>query len=292
MVNQEISHRIPRNWWIAFCLSVLFHLVIIWCLGLVSVSGFQSIGKHRGLNSAIDTDTTVAEYVYFVSPKSVVQENPKLPDQHPKETIIIAKQTKPQTSQTEPKDSGPSPRKRNPSRSFFGVDCKATKIVYVLDASSSMGQSGAFTAACGELLAHLHGLGENTFFQILVYHSRVHPLLPGQPGWIPATTVNKNRVADKLTQLFPSGATHHSVALPLALSLRPELIFFITDADDLTFPYVRDITTRNAGNAIIHAVEFTTQPTFTEDTPLQYLARENRGRYIPVKLKSVTNPKN
>jgi hypothetical protein len=168
--------------------------------------------------------------------------------------------------------------------SFFDIPFRAEKVVYVIDRSGSMAMHGALAAARRELLASLERLPPAAFFQVIIYSSAARLLLPSPTRWLQATPENRCLAADALARLEPDGSTCHDKALPLALSLRPDVVFFLTDADDLTEQHVRHVTDCNYGRAVIHAVELSTANRLRPGMPLQTLARDNHGVYRAVDL--------
>jgi hypothetical protein len=167
---------------------------------------------------------------------------------------------------------------------FFQVPARAEAVVYVIDRSASMGLGGRLDAARRELLASLERLPETARFQVLVYNSTTEPLLPDRPGLLPATAENKRRVAAALAGLQAEGGTRHDQALPRALALLPDVIFFLTDADDLTEDHLRAVTARNRGRSVIHVIELNPANRNRPDRPLQVLARQSHGVYQAVDL--------
>ena len=69
------------------------------------------------------------------------------------------------------------------------------------------------------------------------------------------------------------------------MALQPEIIFFVTDADDLTTEQVRNVMLFNHGGAAIHTVELNNRGQVYEETPLQLLAHLSGGthRVVPIK---------
>ena len=82
--------------------------------------------------------------------------------------------------------------------------------------------------------------------------------------------------------------TLHMPALRKALSLNPEVIFLLTDADSpLGDADLNDIEVLNKGRARIHCIEFSIGPELTiDDNFLKKLARRNGGNY---RYRDVTN---
>jgi hypothetical protein len=169
--------------------------------------------------------------------------------------------------------------------SFFQIAARGQRIVYVIDRSSSMGETGAFALAKRELHASLARLLPEARFQVIAYNRSAEPLrLNGQGGLLPATLENKRQAALRIDALRAEGGTEHLTALQQALRLQPDVLFLLTDADALTDDQVRTITHFNQGRTVIHTIELTTSHSTSTVTPLQLLARENRGIYRAVKL--------
>jgi hypothetical protein len=170
--------------------------------------------------------------------------------------------------------------------SIFQVNGSGRSVVYVIDRSSSMGMSRALPAAKRELEASLGRLAEQVRFQVILYNRHAEPLrLQGRYELVPATAENKRAVAELLATLQAVGSTDHLEALRRALELQPEVIFWITDAAELTAAQIQAITRQNQGRTAIHAIELSRLPGGGAAGPLGQLARCNRGTYHCVPLK-------
>ncbi len=167
---------------------------------------------------------------------------------------------------------------------FFGVETSAQKIVYVLDGSSSMSRRGAFPLARQQLISSVQALPEDAQFQVLVYNSLVRFLLLNQQEWISASPTNKQRTIQALKDLFPEGSTIHDKALPLALSLEPQVIFFLTDGGNLDRDYLRTITNLNRHGAAIHVLELHSSTVEGNSQILAQFAENNQGQYRSLTL--------
>lgn len=164
------------------------------------------------------------------------------------------------------------------SPTFFQATAQGQSVVYVLDRSSSMGWKLAGVKR--ELLNSLGRLTPDIRFQVIFYNKHAQMLdFGGSPGLVAASPENKDRVAQQLDSLAPVGLTDHPRALRLALTLRPDDIFFLTDGDDLKPQEVESIRQLNRGRSAIHTLELTTANRDRPDMPLQVLARQNRGQY-------------
>ncbi len=169
------------------------------------------------------------------------------------------------------------------STGCFAVGRPARRVVYVIDRSASMGLGGLLTAATRELHAALERLPVTTHFQVILYHDQAEALLRGPTELLPATTENVQRATQLLGEMRAEGGTNHLQALRLALSMAPEVIYLLTDADDLSDADRREVTRINLRTrAVIHTIELNLANRNRTNMPLQVLARDNRGRYQAV----------
>ncbi len=163
---------------------------------------------------------------------------------------------------------------------LFPVGAQVRSVVYVLDRSLSMGPSGALEAARRELRASLRRLAPTTNFQVVPYNRGAELLIAAPSGLVPAGAGNVELAGRLLEDVQPSGSTDHGRALRCGLALRPEVLYFVTDADDLTPAEVRDATRFNRGRTIVHVLELSrAQRGRDDDNLLRRLAEENRGAY-------------
>jgi hypothetical protein len=91
-------------------------------------------------------------------------------------------------------------------------------------------------------------------------------------------------VAEAITEVRAEGSTNHVAALREAMALGPEVIYLVTDADDLTVWDVRELTRINRGRVAIHTVDLGAGRRPTTEGALQALAAANRGTYRAVDL--------
>jgi hypothetical protein len=162
----------------------------------------------------------------------------------------------------------------------------ARNLVYLVDRSLSMGLSGALPVAKRELLAALDALPPEAHFAVILYNRLAEPLSPdGHAGLLSATEANRDAVARLVQDARAEGGTDHLAALHRAISLGADVIFLVTDADELTLEQARKVAQLNRGRAVIHAVEINSDRDGPEETPLKLLARLTGGshRIAPVK---------
>ncbi len=167
----------------------------------------------------------------------------------------------------------------------FGLMSEGHKFVYVFDRSGSMdGHGGApLLAAKAELLGSLKDLGQTHQFQIIFYNEQPRIFTPtGDSGRLVfGTEQNKNLARRFVGSITASGATRHVEALQMALRLAPDVIFFLTDADEprMTPRELADIAQMNRGTTI-NTVEFGTNPQADADNFIVRLARQNGGQHV------------
>lgn len=180
--------------------------------------------------------------------------------------------------------------------SVFGITGVGQKFVYVFDRSGSMGGSGrsALAAAKEELIGSLKPLESTHQFQIIFYNDEpVVFQVPGRGAQLSfADDVSKRAAEDYVRKIRADGATDHERALSLALRLQPDVVFFLTDADQpiMSKAQLGRIERMNSGRTAIHAIEFGFGPPLPGENFLQQLAAQNGGqhRYIDVAQLGVT----
>jgi hypothetical protein len=175
---------------------------------------------------------------------------------------------------------GGAGRGSGPGTEFFGAREHGHSFAYVIDRSGSMALNSSLEVAKRELLASLNQLPPDARFSVIFYDlkARVFADPSGQQGMMPATAANKVRVQNELQTVDPFGGTDHMVALHTALGLKPEVIFFLTDADSMADREVNEILAEAQGTRI-QAVEFGRGADLGNQTPLRRLATSTGGTY-------------
>jgi hypothetical protein len=86
--------------------------------------------------------------------------------------------------------------------------------------------------------------------------------------------------------IMADGGTRHGEALEAALRLAPDVIFFLTDADqpELHPTELAKIKRRNDGRTSIHTIEFGLGPQSSRDNFLAKIARQNGGQYVYIDI--------
>jgi hypothetical protein len=166
----------------------------------------------------------------------------------------------------------------------FGVRGEGTRFVYVFDRSSSMAgfEGRPLAAAKRELIASLEHLDKIHQFQIVFYNQQPQVMRFGgvQTGMVFASDEGKKMAESFVSGIVASGGTQHLPALELALGMRPDVIFFLTDADEpkLLPDELAKIRRLNHGTSI-NAIEFGAGAPAAAANFLKQLARENGGNY-------------
>jgi hypothetical protein len=156
----------------------------------------------------------------------------------------------------------------------------ARSVVFLLDCSISMGPSGALQAARAELLACLKALPPTTLFQVIPYNQQAIPLaLDARRELVPAERGMVQRAAQLLEERSPGGGTDHGRALRAGLLLRPEVLYLVTDADDLAPADLRTAAHFNRAPTTIHVLELTRMPPGGRESVLRQLALDSGGTY-------------
>ena len=145
----------------------------------------------------------------------------------------------------------------------------------------------ALRAVKPELFASLKNLDTVHQFQVIFYNERPILFTPSAaPGRLVfATEQNKRQVQAFLDSISADGGTDHEAALKLAIRLRPDVIFFLTDGDDpkLTPRQLEKIRDMAAG-ITIHTIQFGDGPQPAGNNFLVDLAHQNGGHYAYVDL--------
>jgi hypothetical protein len=143
-----------------------------------------------------------------------------------------------------------------------------------------MGFHGALGRARREVLASLRSLTPSTKFQVIAYNREAEPMrINGSYGLLTADENTLRQIADAVSALRAVGGTDHGRALRRAVAFHPDLIYFLTDADDVSFEDVKAVTRLASHRTVIHAIELSGGRAARPDGPLRKLAADNGGAY-------------
>lgn len=221
--------------------------------------------------AASPTPTTVRPAVHEESSSPAVDTAPQTAAQKP---VLNAAATTP--PQPIPPQGPPLPA--GASTAFFGVPAIGKSVVFVIDRSASMGLDGRLDRARRELAESLKRLPPSARFQVIAYNRVVEPLrLSSGSDLVPATPDVITAAIEHVDRLAAEGGTDHVRSLSTAIALAPDVIYFLTDEDDLTASDVQSIVRLNHGRVCIHSLCIV--PPSRGNTPMQNMARWNRGQF-------------
>jgi hypothetical protein len=168
----------------------------------------------------------------------------------------------------------------------FGAVGEGSRFVYLFDHSTSM--TGApLAAAKRQLIDSLDALSSVHQFHVIFFNHEVQAwdLTGGQQRVPFASDANKQLAAQFLRTVVAAGGTDRVAPLRRALQFQPDVIFFLTDADDEMSHFdVVDIVERAQGSGTqIACIEFGDGPRPREGGNfLTRLAAETGGDYVYV----------
>jgi hypothetical protein len=157
--------------------------------------------------------------------------------------------------------------------SFFGIRAQGQLFIYVVDCSGSMIDEDRLFRAKSELRRSVGRLQSPQRFKVIFYNDRPVPMPGDLPR--PADLRSKGLLSQWLRLIEPDGKTDPRGAMALALALRPDAVFLLSDGE---FPEgtVEDIARRNRRKVPIHCIDLTGGESGDQ---LRQIARDNGGQY-------------
>ena len=161
--------------------------------------------------------------------------------------------------------------------SFFGLEAKGGKFVFVVDRSGSMSGS-PMEAAKSEIIRSIMSLDDNMEVCVLFYDDNF--LMMDDGRLLKASKANKNKILSWVGQVASGGGTDPSAAMAKALSLKPDAIWLLSDGQ-----FSSEIATmigqqNHRGRVMIPTIAFFSRE---GEAVLRQIATENRGRYQFIK---------
>lgn len=110
--------------------------------------------------------------------------------------------------------------------SFFGLEAKGKRFIYVVDYSGSM-TGLKLRRAKQEISRSLYTLGENMEF-FIIFYNHSYLTMPGE-NLVKATHINKQRYVAWLMEVEGGGRTDPTGAMMKALSMEPDAVWLLSD---------------------------------------------------------------
>lgn len=173
----------------------------------------------------------------------------------------------------------------------FGTTGTGRRFVYVFDRSGSMGggSRSALGLAKRELIRSFNSLTPQQEF-LIVFYNQDTSVFPSKDLAL-ADSRGKRNAESFVNAISAIGGTDHMEALKRALACRPDVIFFLTDADEpvMSAGNLAEIKrrARDAGGVQINSIEFGVgEKSSPNGNFIERLAQENGGQYIYIDVSS------
>jgi von Willebrand factor type A domain len=163
---------------------------------------------------------------------------------------------------------------------FFGIRTKGKKFIYVVDCSQSMihSHSEQYKTRLDRLKFELqesinHLDDESEFFIIFFNHESIP--MPAESLQL-ATKETRKKYLHWANNIEADGLTDPRRALRLALRLKPEVIYFLTDGSINDTKIKRDLKKIKQNRSVIHTIAFGNKGA---EPLLRKIAKHNKGRF-------------
>jgi hypothetical protein len=157
--------------------------------------------------------------------------------------------------------------------SFFGIKAEGRLILYVVDCSGSMDEDDRLDKAKAELRRSINALQSPQRFKVIFYNDRPVPM----PGELPkpADYPSKAQLSRWMSLVEAEGPTDPRSSLALALSLKPDAVFLLSDG---AFPTgtVEAVAKLNPKKVPIHCVDLANGAAGDD---LRRIATDSGGQY-------------
>lgn len=166
--------------------------------------------------------------------------------------------------------------------SFFGVAPKGQTVVYVVDASRSMNHPYAGDAKTRfrrlkiELVQSIGAMSPDMSFFVIFFNIDAIPMPASHPQ--AATPENKQRYGQWIAQAKADRETDPRRALQMAIRMRPDVIYFLTDGD-FDRPIERELQKMAQRQTVIHTFAFGKE---AGRDALRSLAKANGGKFFVI----------
>jgi hypothetical protein len=157
--------------------------------------------------------------------------------------------------------------------SFFGLGGRGRKFVFVVDRSGSMAGL-KLDAAKAELIRAVRALERGAMFHTIFFNTVPAAMPPEE--LVRATEANKRRHFAWVSGIAAGGQTNPTSAMKLALSLKPDVIWLLSDGIFHGYAATAIQKANPRRKVQVHTIAFYSRQ---GEAILQRIAEENRGRY-------------
>lgn len=163
---------------------------------------------------------------------------------------------------------------------FFGTRGSGKSVVFVVDMSGSM-EGIRFVRAQQELVRAIHRLHVTQKFYVIFFNQHAVPMFSPRPPkeLVAATPTMKRSVTRWIVERRPGTGTEPEESLLMALALKPEVIYFLTDGE---FPErCREVCKeKNTHGTVIHTIALQSREGVSL---LEAIAHDHKGTFKLVK---------
>lgn len=162
---------------------------------------------------------------------------------------------------------------------FFGVKAEGRSFAFVVDTSGSMGTNNRYLRCRAELLRAVKELGHKQKYFIVFFNHQTFAM--PERKLVEATSPQMKKTMQWITGAMPMGSTEPWEGVALALRMKPDAIFLLTDGE-FSPDVVRKIVSAQPDEkkrVPIHTIGFESQ---AGEVTLQTIARETGGKYLYV----------
>lgn len=157
--------------------------------------------------------------------------------------------------------------------SYFGLRAEGQVFIFVVDCSGSMDDEARLDRAKAELIRSVRAMQSPQRFKVIFFNEGPVPM----PGELPkpADYPSKVQLARWLDYVQPGGGTDPRSSLALALAMKPDGIFLLSDG---AFPEgaAADVARRNPKKIPIHCIDLAGGAAGDD---LRRIARDSGGQY-------------
>jgi Ca-activated chloride channel family protein len=311
--QSPLNDTTPQRLLPAWLFSLLFHFSVIVVLGLAIQPTPRGAAEEPGRSAGIVLKTTSAEGDLFEGEEDNTKADAEVAIEQPQPADILSvlpnEPPAPSAGQSAPVQPAPGagpaasaggqPNAGQVTKggggrrgslggqghakvSVFGVQGEGNKFVYLFDRSSSM-EGAPLAAAKRQLIESLVALESVHQFHIIFFNTKTQAFdITGGGNRIAfATDRNKQLAARFIGGITADGGTDRLTALKKAIAFAPDVIFFLTDADDPMAPSeLAEIARDNSrAQAAICVIEFGRRQAPSPGNFLAELAAQSRGQY-------------